>query len=260
MPLTCATTLTAEEIEAYGRDGFLTVRQLFDCKTVHAALDEAEELRLRPELVDPANLRCRFMPHADTGAQLFEVFDPVIDISPSCARMARDPRLLAILADLYGEPPCLFKDKLIYKPPGARGYGIHQDWIAWPDFPRSFLSVLIALDSATAGNGCTQVYPGVHRRGCLSPSDGSYHPLTAEQMDGVQPVPLQLQPGDAAIFTGFTPHFSEPNRSASSRRQLFLSYNAASDGGDLREAHYAEFHHRQRDWRAQQGVTNVYYR
>ena len=31
---------------------------------------------------------------------------------------------------LYGEPACLFKDKLIYKPPGVKGYGLHQDWIA----------------------------------------------------------------------------------------------------------------------------------
>ncbi len=26
------------------------------------------------------------------------------------------------------------------------------------------------------------------------------------------------------------------------RRQLYLSYNAQSDGGDQREAHYREFH------------------
>ena len=64
------------------------------------------------------------------------------------------------LGELYGEEACLFKDKLIFKPPGVKGYGLHQDWIAWPGFPRSFLKVLVPLDAADVANGCTVVYPG----------------------------------------------------------------------------------------------------
>ena len=63
----------------------------------------------------------------------------------SCREVAFAPPLLALLHDLYGEPARLFKDKLIFKPPGVKGYGLHQDWIAWPGFPRSFLTVLAVL-------------------------------------------------------------------------------------------------------------------
>src|SRR5262249_4541650 len=84
-----------------------------------------------------------------------------------------DPRLLLALAALYGEGACLFKDKLIYKPPGVKGYSLHQDWIAWPGFPRSFLTVLVPLDRADADNGCTVVFPGYHHNGSLSPPAGA---------------------------------------------------------------------------------------
>ena len=160
---------------------------------------------------------------------------------------------------LYGEPAQLFKDKLIYKPPGVRGYGLHQDWIAWDGFPRSFLTVLIPFDAADRDNGCTVVYPGYHHDGPLAAQDGKYHELPAETVDEAKAVPLVMEPGDVAVFGGFTPHRSDPNVSGRWRRQLYLSYNKASDGGDQRDRHYAEFHAWLRTKYAQHGKTDVYF-
>lgn len=56
-------------------------------------------------------------------------------------------------------------------------------------------------------------------------------------MDEATAVPLVLEPGDVAVFGGFTPHRSDPNVSAGPRRQLYLSYNADSAGGDPRAKH-----------------------
>jgi ectoine hydroxylase-related dioxygenase (phytanoyl-CoA dioxygenase family) len=190
---------------------------------------------------------------------MFECFDPIIDLSPACRRIARDPRLLATLEALYGEPAHLFKDKLIYKPPGAKGYDLHQDYIGWKGFPRSFLTVLIPLEAADRDNGCTIVYPGLHHRGYLSPEDGMYHSLGADVVAGVPEVPLVMEPGDVAIFGAFTPHRSDPNRSSRWRRQLYLSYNAASDGGEQRSDHYQEFLSWLKDRYAEYGKTDVYF-
>ncbi|MCE9532583.1 MAG: phytanoyl-CoA dioxygenase family protein [Planctomycetes bacterium] len=237
--------LTGEQIRSYREDGYLILPSFFDNERIEAVLDEADLLR-RTDLVDPLNLRCRFMPSVKTGEPLFEVFDPIIDISPASASLAHDAQLYAVLHALYGEPASLFKDKLIYKPPGARGYGIHQDWISWPGFPRSFLTVLVALDEADVSNGCTRVYSGMHRNGCLAPENGEYHQFSPDDMGIARRIDLELEPGDIAIFTGFTPHCSEANLSSQDRRQLFLSYNAQSDGGDLRAWHYADFQRRRR--------------
>ena len=245
--------------EAYDRDGFLILRGLFGPEEMAAADADARLLLSRNDLISTRNLRCRFQPHVETGACRFETFDPVIDLSPACRNLAYDGRLLAALTELYGEPACLFKDKLIFKPPGMKGYGLHQDWIAWPGFPESFLTVLIPLDPAGVDNGCTEVFAGYHRGGSLSPRDGHYHELPANAVDEARRVPLELRPGDAAVFGGFTPHRSGPNRSDRWRRQLYLSYNKRSDGGDQRTKHYEEFHRWLRVKYAEHGKTDVYF-
>src|SRR5262249_9506420 len=184
---------------------------------------------------------------------------PVLDMGPCGGELARHPRLLGLLGELYGELACLFKDKLIFRPAGLKGHGLHQDWIAWPGFPRSFLTVLIPLDPATRDNGCTIVYPGYHHGGPVSPEDGQYHELSADLVDEARAVPLELEPGDVAIFGGFTPRRSDANRSDGPRRQLYLSYNALSDGGGQRDKHYAQFHAWLRKRYAEHGKTDVYF-
>jgi hypothetical protein len=232
----------------YHERGFVVLREFFPRETIQSLDREARELWSNARgLISPRNLRCRYQSHHASGERLFECFDPVIDLSPTMAAAANDKRLLAVLAAIYGEPAHLFKDKLIFKPPGAAGYPLHQDYIAWKSFPTSFLTVLVPLDAAHEDNGCTVVYEGCHRRGLLTPADGKFHPVPRELVDAARRVPLLLEPGDIAIFHGFTPHESQPNRTASPRRQLYLSYNAHSDGGEQRTEHYAEFHRWLRD-------------
>jgi ectoine hydroxylase-related dioxygenase (phytanoyl-CoA dioxygenase family) len=243
----------------FEEQGYLVVRGLFSAAEIAAVATEAERLLKRADLMATENLRCRWQNHVDTGACLFETFDPVIDLAPVCAILARDRQLLQILEQLYGEPAHLFKDKLIFKPSGARGYDLHQDYIAWPSFPRSFITAAVAIDPCGPDNGCTEVFPGVHRRGYLSPEDGDYHVVPDSAVAGVPAVPLQLAPGDVALFGCFTPHRSAPNRSAGSRRLLYLSYNADSDGGDCRDAHYREFHAWLKIKYAQYGKHNTYF-
>jgi 2-aminoethylphosphonate dioxygenase len=71
---------------------------------------------------------------------------------------------------------------------------------------------------------------------------------------------LDLAPGDVALFSGYTPHRSGPNRSGHWRRLLYLSYNAHSDGGERRDAHYAEFHDWLKGRYAEYGKTATWYR
>jgi ectoine hydroxylase-related dioxygenase (phytanoyl-CoA dioxygenase family) len=247
--------------DAYELDGYVIVRELFSQQAIEEARAEAESLpREFAHLITKQNLRCRWQDNVFTGECTFETFDPVIDISPTCKKLALASPLMELLAQLYGEPACLFKDKLIFKPPGVKGYGLHQDWIAWKGFPRSFLTVLIPLEAADVNNGCTLVYPGCHHDGPLSPQDGQYHELSEHVLGGAKPVPLVLAPGDVAVFGGFTPHRSDPNCSDVWRRQLYLSYNRRSDGGEQRDAHYREFHAWLRVKYAEYGKTDTYFK
>jgi 2-aminoethylphosphonate dioxygenase len=258
--LTAPRGLSTPQVNSYQEEGYLILRRFFPAELIAQAAVEADALLKRSDLIDKDNIRCRWQNHVGTGECLFETFDPVVDIAPICARLARDPRLLGALGALYGEEACLFKDKLIFKPPGAYGYGLHQDFIGWKNFPRSFLTVVIPIDSTTAENGCTEVFPGIHREGYLSEEDGNYHQLPLDVIADAPGVKLELEPGDIAVFGCFTPHRSMPNRSPRWRRQLYVSYNSHSDGGHQRERHYEEFHRWLRVRYAEYGKTDVYFR
>lgn len=252
--------LSAENQEQYRRDGYLVLRGVFPGEEMAALGVEAERLFQRKDLIDSDNIRCRWQNHAETGECRFDCFDPVIDLSATFEKLARDPRILTPVSALYGEPARLFKDKLIFKPPGAVGYAPHQDYISWESFPESFVTVIVAIDPADRNNGATEVFPGYHRLGCMSARDGMYHELTAEQVDLSKGVSLALEPGDIAIFSGFTPHRSAANRSEQWRRLAYLSYNADSEGGDQRDRHYAEFKEWLMERYAEYGKTNVFFR
>jgi ectoine hydroxylase-related dioxygenase (phytanoyl-CoA dioxygenase family) len=251
--------LSDEARRDYDLTGFVIVRGAFGPDEVSCWAAEADRLLDRSDLIDQQNLRCRFQGHCAGGECVFETFDPVIDLSSAIRDVAFDHRILDLLAALYGEPGCLFKDKLIFKPPGAMGYALHQDYIAWPSFPRSFLTVLVPIDATNAANGCTELFAARHRQGALAAEDGDYHELPEEVVGGADSVLLELQPGDLAIFGGFTPHRSGPNASSGWRRQLYLSYNARSDGGDQRAAHYQEFQRFLRRKYAEYGLTDTYF-
>jgi ectoine hydroxylase-related dioxygenase (phytanoyl-CoA dioxygenase family) len=253
-------TIDRAHAARYQAEGFLVVRQVFSAEQIEELDAEALRLRQRADLIDPDNVRCRWQNDSDTGECRFDCFDPVIDLSAVCERTARDPRLVDIVGTLYGEPACLFKDKLIFKAPGTLGYKLHQDYISWKSFPTSFLTVMVAIDSADVSSGATEVFPGYHHRGSLTPQDGMYHELPADAVDLSTGVVLDMAPGDIAIFSAYTPHRSGANRSSKWRRLLYLSYNALSDGGEQRDPHYAEFRIWLQDRYAEYGKTSTFFR
>jgi 2-aminoethylphosphonate dioxygenase len=252
--------LSTQQRDTYHRDGFLIVRSVFSVDEIEALSNEAAGLIERKELIDTANIRCRWQNNVETSECTFDCFDPVIDIAPVAKYFAYHPKLVGLVSEIYGQQAHLFKDKLIFKGPSITGYALHQDYIGWDSFPESFVTAIVAIDATHSGNGATEVFPGYHQQGYMSPKDGEYHELPLTSIDESTGVILELQPGDVAIFSGFTPHRSGPNQSTQPRRQLYLSYNSESDGGDQRDAHYNEF----RQWLttkyAQYGKTDTYFR
>jgi|HubBroStandDraft_1064217.scaffolds.fasta_scaffold238192_1 ectoine hydroxylase-related dioxygenase (phytanoyl-CoA dioxygenase family) len=246
--------------EQYHRDGFIILPSVFSPQEVAEFQSEADRLLQQVDLIHKSNIRCRWKNNEETGTLRFDGFDPVIDISPVFERLARDERILGAISSVYGERGFLVMDRLIFKPPGAQGYGLHQDYISWPSFPKSFTTVIAAIDVANSTTGGTEMFPGFHHCGCMAPQDGRYHELSRDQVDIRKGVILPLAPGDLAVFSGFTPHRSAPNRSKRWRRLLYLSYNAASDGGDQRDAIYSHYKVRLMETLSKLGRPNLFFR
>ncbi|HBJ33863.1 MAG TPA: hypothetical protein DDZ51_03665 [Planctomycetaceae bacterium] len=236
--------LSQDQLADYHRDGVLLIRGLFSQCEIQQLADDADRvLKSNSHLLNENNLRTRFTRHYESGEPVFEKFDPFVDLSDVARQVTQDRRILQPLSDIYGEPACLFKDKLIYKPPGASGATLHQDWISWPGFPQTFMTILIAIDPFTETSGATEFFLGEHKRGYLSPYDTQHHVLDSNQFPN-DPQSLVMDRGDMAIFSCFVPHQSAANLSGIARRGYFISYNALSDGGDQYESHYKKFH----DW------------
>ena len=251
-------SISPEQLQAYHDDGFVILRSVFSSAEMDTIQHECDQLLTAyANGIDPMNVRCRFMPHHESGEPLFEVFDPVNDLSELLRQVCFDSRIMNMLEAIYQEPAELFKEKLIYKMPGANGYRLHQDIPqSWPGWPRSFLTVLLAIDGSNRSNGCTEVYRGYHG-GFLSADPNEYmlpdHCVCHSRREF-----LELEPGDVAIFHGLAPHGSAANQSAGPRRAFYISYNARSDGGDQRQSHYTAFQGMMKD-RLIQASTGVPY-
>jgi 2-aminoethylphosphonate dioxygenase len=141
--------------------------------------------------------------------------------------------LLQAASTLLGEPAVLYKEKVNYKPPGGAGYSPHQDAPAYR-FVEVHVSCMVAVDDALAGNGCLEVASGVQAEVLPTGPDGC---IRADVADALDWQPVEVRAGQTLWFHSRTPHRSGPNESATPRRALYPTYNAASEG-DLRADYY----------------------
>lgn len=139
-----------------------------------------------------------------------------------------------LLAELFGEPAILFKEKINYKYPGGGGFAPHQDAPAYR-FVDHHVSCMVPIDPATERSGCLWFAPG-HREGLL-PNDAGR--LRAQWVAAAKWQPVEAAPGDLVFFDSYAPHKSDTNRSGAPRRLMYLTYNAAS-AGDFRARYYQD--------------------
>ena len=148
--------------------------------------------------------------------------------------------LRALVGSLFEQEAVLFKEKINFKLPGGAGFAAHQDSPAYIGLADRHISVLVAVDEFTEANGCLQVAQGGGwEKGQVAlTTDGV---VTPEAEAGMTWRPLECHPGDVVLFSGYLPHRSESNTTASSRRGLFLTYNPRSEG-DLHAEYYRAKH------------------
>ncbi|MEM7223298.1 MAG: phytanoyl-CoA dioxygenase family protein [Pseudomonadota bacterium] len=137
-------------------------------------------------------------------------------------------RLCAALGGWTGAR--LAQDNVIWKPPGAKPLGFHQDnsYIHWV-VPPEYVTCWIALDDTTAAGGTIEYVRGSHRWGQFPPIRQFHAPedyrealREAAQKVGQEPeiVAIEVPAGGAVLHHGDTWHGSGPNRGDRPRRSL----------------------------------------
>ncbi len=141
---------------------------------------------------------------------------------------AGHPVISALCRDLVGAKPRLYWDQIVYKRPDTRAdFPWHQDNGYTFVEPQQYLTCWVALTDATKENGCPWVAPGVHLHGTLQ-HDWTEYGFRCLDQDPVDPVPLELTAGSAAVFSSLSPHRTGPNLTQGIRKAYILQY--ARDG------------------------------
>lgn len=147
-------------------------------------------------------------------------------MSPTLSQvLVRAPAILDVLHDILGDRIELYRDALMLK--SARigsEKPWHQDAVYWPFRPMRLVSALVAIDKATAANGCLQVIPGTHQQIYQHQKVDGELTLDVKGM-AKRALYVELEPGDCLVFHSLLLHASEHNRSEQRRCVSICSYS-----------------------------------
>lgn len=198
--------------------GFTRLRGFLSAEMIDALRQEADRLEDRKDRPDDAkrSLVRESAPRPDR-------IEPVIDVSPVFAALVYDLRMLKLAGTFLQGEAQLLKDKFIGKPPGAIGYGAHQDLAYWQEVGvtgENAMTIVVCIDRCTAENGAMEFAPDKHH--ALLTTPGIVADLDEDQLGAFATV--EAEAGDLLLFSSLAPHRSGPNTSGEMRRTLFITY------------------------------------
>lgn len=247
-PITTLDDFDDAALARYRREGFLAVEEAFSADEVRKALDGMEALLMGSRgdfkgIMYESRAR-EILPSLSLEERIDAVrkFLDFVNYEPRLAALAWHFKLKTILARILEEPPLLFQDMALIKPPRiGREKPWHQDH-AFFDYSMDtrIVGVWIALDEATIENGCMRVLPGAHRQPRLHFKKRDWQICDLE-MKGSHPVAVPLRPGGLLLFDGLMPHGTPANSSPNRRRALQFHYRNESAQKTTTEARLEVF-------------------
>ncbi|MBA2479641.1 MAG: phytanoyl-CoA dioxygenase family protein, partial [Planctomycetes bacterium] len=219
-PVDSQASLTSEQIARYWSDGFLTIDGVF-------SPEEVADLRAAAAASDIAQAQAQQGADAQTVHLL-----GLTSRHPAFHALARDPRIIRLLAPLMGPDIQLQHSKLATKPltKGRGAFAWHQDFAYYPHTNTDLLAVMVMLDDATPDNGCMRMVRGSHRLGMLEHRINGFFSggctETSRWADPASVVDITPKAGGISIHHCLTLHGSDVNHSGLPRRGVVYSYRA----------------------------------
>ncbi|MCH8292283.1 phytanoyl-CoA dioxygenase family protein [Candidatus Poribacteria bacterium] len=240
--------LTGQQRQQYLEQGYTVIRQLISVEEASCVRNRLMDLleddcgwpSAHFQVLDPAKFR------NDKGG-----FIPIgVQLPAKRERVFRDiadhPNLQSAMSQLLGGPAKRFTDQALIKHRDISGQSFfHQDSYYWHLAPKQGCNAWIALDEVAVGASALAILPGTHKSWDLAPHEGYYDEpsfhvarsgdafkrwrIPFNQIDFSGEVLLSMSAGDAAFFTNYTWHRSEPNRSGCHKCAYAIAYQLAND-------------------------------
>ncbi len=190
---------------------FLTSGDKVRCFFEEEAFDEAGALR------QPKEVSINKIGHA------------MHDLDPVFEAFSHDPRLHDLALELGLAEPRVYQSMYIFKQPRIGGeVRWHQDATYFDTEPVSVTTLWFALERADRTNGCLWVQRGGHRTPLRERFVVDMDGARLQQLDAT-PWPshdaaeaVEVDAGTLVVMHGRLPHYSAPNRSATSRHAYTL--------------------------------------
>ena len=235
--------VTEQQMQQYHAQGYTVIRELISS-------DEATRVRQRLielmeghhdwpdthfQALDPSKFRNSKGGFIPVGVQLPARQEAVFQA------IADHPNLQAAMAQLLGGPVRRFTDQALIKHHDISGQSFcHQDSYYWHLPPKQGCNAWIALDEVGEDASALAILPGTHLAWTLMDHEGYYDEpsfhnarsgeafkrwrIPATALGGYPEVLLPMSPGDAAFFTNYTVHRSEPNKSGEHKCAYAIAY------------------------------------
>jgi len=222
---TAGGSVTADQGRQFEELGYCVVGGLFDSEEMAAIELFFEKFKADGSAVFDGHLKFE---EIDFTQRQLRAMNPHRS-SERVKEWALNARVLSATATLLGRAPLLAQTMYYFKPPGAKGQGMHQDNFYLLAAPATCIAAWTAVDDATVENGCMYVVPGSHRKDILCPADGAawmnygdshIKPFPRE----ARPVPVEVPRGSTLFFGGNLIHGSGPNRTSTRSRRAFVGH------------------------------------
>ena len=222
--------LTPSQLEQFRADGFLILERFLSAEEVELARSRFEPLfrgEFETGLYPDEWNWCEGRDPPDRTRQICNGWKSDRTIARIVLK-EEIGRLCSALAGWTGAR--IGQDNVLWKPPGAKALGFHQDdsYCGWV-IPPGFTTCWMTLDDTTAAGGTIEYARGSHRWGVF-PKIGQFHApddyrealrIAAHSVGAkVDLVPIEVPAGGCVIHAGGTWHGSDVNRTSRPRPSL----------------------------------------
>lgn len=239
-----AAPISREQTEAFERDGFLVLEDVFDAQEIALLQAEAAAILADPAALDPETVIAE--PQGNEIRSVFEIHAQ----NRLMARLAADARLAGVARFLLDDAVYLHQTRLNYKPGfHGREFYWHSDFETWhveDGMPRMrAVSISVLLAENTPNNGPLMLIPGSHRSflACVGETPEDHYKSSLRKQEYGVPDEMSLaemahrhgivaptgKAGSVVLFDCNTMHGSNGNITPFPRANAFLVYNAVSN-------------------------------
>ena len=216
--------ITSTQVAQFHALGYFITKPAFTEPELHTIRTEFERLhedaiRQAEQTDDPKRLdltRYRpFIGQAHTKSDLL-------------ARFVKAPIYLEACEKFIGPNADLYYNQIVIKPPElGRSFAWHQDSGYTETDPLEYITCWTAISRTFVENGCIWIIPGSHKQGLQKHTrDEENSELVASFTGEENAIPVEMAPGQIAIFSS-----------------LMLHKSGANTSGEVRHGYVPQYHH-----------------